>query len=121
MNALDWAQLFLILGGLFLITKPVGLYLYHVLDPELAGGTFLDPVLGPVERLLYAIFGRETRREQTWKQYAVALLSFSLVTMLVTYGMLRLQGHLPWHGYVDALSNKTEMVPTWPSTPRPAS
>jgi K+-transporting ATPase ATPase A chain len=112
MTAGMWAQLLLILVGLFLITKPVGLYLYRVLDPRAAGGgTFLDPVLGPVERLLYAVFGRQAQREQTWWQYARALLTFSAVTMLVTYGLLRLQGFLPWHQYVDALTNKTTMAP----------
>jgi K+-transporting ATPase ATPase A chain len=111
MTAGNWVQLLLILGGLFLITKPVGIYLYHVLDPEVAGRGFLEPILGPIERLLYTIFGKQTRREQTWWQYACAMLTFSMITMLATYGMLRLQGHLPWHQYVDALSNKTEMAP----------
>ncbi|MGD1276242.1 MAG: potassium-transporting ATPase subunit KdpA [Tepidisphaeraceae bacterium] len=111
MTPLTWLQLLFILGGIVLITKPMGIYLYHVLEPDRSGGTILDPVLGPIERLLYRIFGRQTKIEQTWWQYACALLVFSLVTMLATYAMLRLQGHLPWHQYVDALSNKTPLVP----------
>jgi K+-transporting ATPase ATPase A chain len=39
------------------------------------------------------------------------MLLFSMVTMLFTYGVLRLQDHLPFHQYVDALSNKTPLTP----------
>lgn len=111
MNMHEWVQLLAILTSLVLITKPVGLYLYHVLEPDRAGGTFLDKVVGPVERLLYAIFGKAARSDQTWWEYGKSLLCFSMVTMLATYALLRLQGHLPWHQYVDALSNKTPLVP----------
>jgi len=110
MSSLEWIQAFAILGGLLLITKPVGLYLYHVLEPDRAGGTFLDVIVGPVERFVYALLGKRSREAQTWWQYAQALLIFSLVIMLATYGMLRLQGFLPWHQYVDALPNKTPLV-----------
>src|SRR4051794_29635415 len=109
MNAIGWLQLLIFVGALLLITKPLGLYLVRVLD---AGGrTVLDPALKPVERLLYKLFRVDPHREQNWKQYAAAMLIFSGVTMLFTYGILRLQGYLPWHQYVDGLSNKTEMTP----------
>ncbi len=108
MNASGWIQLFMFLGVLALITKPLGIFLFRVLDPR--GRTFLDPVLRPVERLLYKLLGVDPAKEHTWKQYTVAMLVFSLVTMLFTYGVLRLQDHLPWHQNIDALgSSKTEM------------
>jgi len=91
--ALGWIQLALFLGALVLITKPLGLYLMHVLDAR--GHTWLDPLWKPVERLTYRLAGIDPEREQHWKQYTVSLLVFSLVTMLVTYAMLRLQGSLP--------------------------
>jgi K+-transporting ATPase ATPase A chain len=110
MHLSGWIQLAVYVGILLAITKPMGLYLLRVLDPERAGGgTFLDPVLGPVERLIYKIIGVDPKREHSWKQYLVAMLIFSLVTMVVTYGILRLQSHLPMN-YVDALSNKTAMT-----------
>jgi K+-transporting ATPase ATPase A chain len=71
----------------------------------------LDPVLRPVERLLYKLFGVDPAREHDWKQYCVAMLMFSMVSMLFTYGVLRLQDHLPWHQYVDKLANKTPLNP----------
>jgi len=109
MSATGWIQLLVFVALLLAITKPMGLYLVRVLDP--AGRTFLDFVLKPVERLLYRILGIDPMREQSWKQYTLAVLVFSLVTGPFTYGVLRLQGHLPWHQYLDAASSKTPITP----------
>ncbi|HEX3359217.1 MAG TPA: potassium-transporting ATPase subunit KdpA [Tepidisphaeraceae bacterium] len=95
MTASGWIQLALYIGVLLLITKPLGAYLVRVLDPQRGGGTFLDPVLGWFERICYRILRVDPRQEQNWKGYAVAMLIFSLVSMLLTYGILRLQTHLP--------------------------
>lgn len=93
MNASGWTQLILFSVILLALTKPMGLYLVRVLDAE--GRTFLDPALKPVERLIYRLAGIDPTREQDWKGYAVSVLIFSLVTMLLTYLILRLQGVLP--------------------------
>ncbi len=93
MNASGWAQLCLFLGLLAVTARPLGLFLYAVLDAS--GRTFLDPVLKPVERLLYKLLRVDPTREQNWKQYGVAMLIFSLVSMLFTYSILRTQGLLP--------------------------
>ena len=37
----------------------------------------------------------DPEREQRWNVYAYSLLAFSLVSVLVLYAQLRLQGHLP--------------------------
>ncbi len=108
MNASGWIQLALYVGILLLITKPLGIYLFQVLDGK---NTFLEPVLGPIERLTYRLLRVDPRREQGWKQYTAALLIFSLVTMVFTYVLLRFQDHLPFHGIIDALSNKTTITP----------
>ena len=106
-----WIQLLIYVGLLVAITKPMGLYLVRVLDPEVAGGgTFLDPILGPVERLIYKLMRTDPKREHTWKQYLVAMLIFSAVSAIATYVILRVQSHLPWD-YVETLSNKTAMTP----------
>jgi K+-transporting ATPase ATPase A chain len=89
---LDWLQLALYLGALLLITKPLGLYLIQVLDAR--GRTWFDPILRPLERLTYRLAGIDAEKEQPWKQYTFSMLAFSLVTMLVTYAILRLQGKL---------------------------
>jgi len=76
-----------------LITKPMGLYLMQVLDAK--GRTWLDPVLKPLERVTYRAAGVRSDQEQDWKEYAFAMLLFSLVSCLFTYGILRLQKWLP--------------------------
>ncbi len=96
------------MGILLLITKPLGIYLFQVLDGK---NTFLEPVLGPVERFTYRLLRVDPRREQGWKQYTAAMLLFSLVTMVFTYAVLRLQDHLPFHGIMDGLPNKTAITP----------
>lgn len=93
MHTNDWIQLALFVGALALITKPMGIYLFRVLDPN--GRTWLDPVLKPVERCTYALMGVKSDKEQNWKQYTFAMLMFSLVGCLFTYAILRLQYYLP--------------------------
>ncbi len=93
MDLYGWIQLAVFIGFLLLITKPMGLYLVRVLDAE--GKTFLDPALKPVERLLYRLFGLDPKKEQDWKQYTLSMLAFSLVGLLFTYAILRLQHLLP--------------------------
>jgi K+-transporting ATPase ATPase A chain len=93
MDLYGWMQLALFLGLLLLVTRPMGVYLYRVLDPQ--GKTFLDPVLKPVERFFYRLMGIDPKVEQDWKRYAVSLLLFSLVGLLFTYATLRLQHLLP--------------------------
>jgi K+-transporting ATPase ATPase A chain len=88
-----WLQFALFVAALLALTKPLGLFLVQVLDVR--GRTFLDPVVGPVERLTYRLCGIDPEREQDWRGYALALLAFSLVGMLFTYAVLRLQAMLP--------------------------
>ena len=93
MNISGWIQLALFVAVLLAITKPLGLYLCQVLDVN--GKTFLDPVIKPLEKLTYKLIGVDPNKEHDWKQYAIAMLVFSLVSMLFTYGILRLQDKLP--------------------------
>ncbi|WP_050030780.1 potassium-transporting ATPase subunit KdpA [Verrucomicrobium sp. BvORR034] len=95
MHTSDWLQLALFVGLLALITKPLGIYLTKVLDAN--GKTLLDPVVGPLERLTYAVMGVDRTREQNWKQYTVAMLLFSLAGCALTYAILRLQHLLPFN------------------------
>jgi K+-transporting ATPase ATPase A chain len=109
MNTVGWVQLLLYVIVLLAITKPLGIYLFKVLDPR--AKTFLDPVVRPIERLLYKLFGVDPLKEHDWKQYSIAMLIFSGMTAAFSYGVMRLQGHLPWHGNIDALADKTPITP----------
>ena len=93
MNIFGWLQLALFMGVLLALTRPMGLYLVRVLDANAA--TFLDPVMKPVERFIYRLCGVDPAREQDWRQYALSLAVFSMVGMLFTYAILRLQQMLP--------------------------
>src|SRR5437016_14554838 len=93
METSGWIQFAIYLIALALVTKPMGLYLMHVLDAN--GKTWLDPVLAPAERFTYRAMGVDPRKEHDWKQYTLAMLLFSLVGCLFTYAILRLQYFLP--------------------------
>ena len=93
MDIHGWLQLTLFIGILALLTKPVGVHLVRVLEPN--GRTLLDGAVKPVERLLYRIFGIDPAKEQDWKRYTISLLIFSLTGLVLTYAVLRLQHLLP--------------------------
>ena len=89
-----WVQILLFLLAIFLVTKPLGVYMARVFDRE---RTFLDPVLRPVERLLYRMTFVDENREMRWTEYAIAMLLFSVVPMLLLYLIQRVQGFLPFN------------------------
>ncbi|HUA15648.1 MAG TPA: potassium-transporting ATPase subunit KdpA [Verrucomicrobiae bacterium] len=94
MTANGWFQILLFLALVLLVTKPMGVFMTRVFNRE---KTFMDPVLRPVERLLYRVTGVDEDHEMRWTEYAVAMLLFSLVSMIVLYLMQRLQGYLPFN------------------------
>ncbi|QQS47158.1 MAG: potassium-transporting ATPase subunit KdpA [Acidobacteriota bacterium] len=87
-----WLQILLFMAVILALTKPMGIYLTRVYESE---RTFLDPVMRPVELLIYRLCGVDHKREMRWTEYAVAMLVFSLVTMLALYLLQRLQWYLP--------------------------
>jgi K+-transporting ATPase ATPase A chain len=87
-----WLQIGFFLLLVFLVTKPMGVFMARVFNRE---KTFLDPILRPLERLLYRVTGVDENHEMRWTEYAIAMLLFSLVSMIALYLMERLQGYLP--------------------------
>jgi K+-transporting ATPase ATPase A chain len=94
MTANGWLQILVFFGVILAITKPLGVYMARVLERE---KSFTDPIFNPVERLLYRITGIDESHEMGWKEYSIAMLLFSAVTMLLTYAIQRLQTYLPWN------------------------
>jgi K+-transporting ATPase ATPase A chain len=92
MTANGWFQIALFLALVLAATKPLGVFMARVFNRE---RTFLDPVLRPMERLIYRLTGVEEEHEMRWTEYAAAMLLFSAVSMLLLYAMQRLQGYLP--------------------------
>jgi K+-transporting ATPase ATPase A chain len=94
MTANGWLQFAIYSLVLFATVRPVGIYMEKVLEGK---RTFLDPVLRPVERLIYRLSGVNADEEMNWREYAFAMLGLSAVTLLLTYVVERLQAHLPWN------------------------
>jgi K+-transporting ATPase ATPase A chain len=94
MTANGWFQILLFLFVIFLVTKPVGIFMARVFSRE---KTFLDPVLRPIERLLYRLTGVDENHEMRWTEYSIAMLLFSGATMVALYLIERLQQFLPWN------------------------
>lgn len=87
-----WLQIAVFLVLIFAITKPFGVFLTRVFNRD---KTFLDPVLRPVERLVYRLTGIDENHEMRWTEYAVAMLLFSAVSMALLYLIERVQTWLP--------------------------
>src|SRR5438552_18020184 len=92
MTANGWFQIFLFFGIVLLLTKPLGIFMTRVFNRE---RTFLDPILRPIERLIYRVTWVDENHEMRWTEYAISMLLFSMASMLVLYGFERLQGFLP--------------------------
>jgi K+-transporting ATPase ATPase A chain len=94
MTAQGWLQLAVFLGLIVAITPLLGGYMARVFTGE---RILLARVFGPAERGFYRLLRVDPAREQDWKAYARAVLAFSLVSWLLLYAILRLQGHLPFN------------------------
>jgi K+-transporting ATPase ATPase A chain len=94
MSANGWLQFAVFSLILLASVRPVGIYLARVLEGE---RTWLTPVLRPIERLIYKLCGIKADQEMNWREYAYAVLGISAVTLLLTYGLERLQNFFPWN------------------------
>src|SRR3954468_10735068 len=89
-----WFQIGVFLLAILAVTAPLGRYMARVFRRE---RTWPDPALRPLKRQIYRSPGVEETREMRWTEYAVAVLLFSVVSMLVLYVMQRVQQWLPWN------------------------
>jgi K+-transporting ATPase ATPase A chain len=89
-----WLQIAVFFLLVLAITKPLGIFMAKVFNRE---RTFLDPVLRPLERLIYRLTRVNEESEMPWTEYAIAMLLFSTVSMLLLYLMQRVQGFLPFN------------------------
>jgi K+-transporting ATPase ATPase A chain len=94
MTLVGWLQILVFALAVLAITKPLGAYMYRVYEGSRQP---LPRVLGPIERLSYRACGVDPEKEQTWVEYALALLVFSLFGVLVSYFIQRLQHVLPFN------------------------
>ena len=74
------------------LAKPMGTYMAKVFNGE---RTWIHPVLRPVETLIYKLCGIDEHAEQHWTMYAAGVLAFSVVSLLLTYLIQRIQQWFP--------------------------
>jgi potassium-transporting ATPase potassium-binding subunit len=94
MTANGWFQIGLFFLVIVLVTKPIGVFIMRVFNRE---KTFLDPVLRPIERLVYWLTGVDESREMQWTEYTISMLLFSGVSMALLYFIERTQHWLPFN------------------------
>src|SRR5258708_17913106 len=89
-----WFQIGLYLFVIFLVTKPLGVFMTRVFNRE---KTFLDAVLRPIEKLVYRLTGVNEKHEMRWTEYEVAMLLFYCVSIIVAYFIELKQKVLPFN------------------------
>ena len=94
MTIIGWVQIALYCAIVVALVRPLGGYMTRVFSGE---HTFLSPILVPVENALYRVSGVDVKREQNWLTYTVAMLLFHVGGVLIIYGLMRLQGLLPFN------------------------
>ncbi|HVT34599.1 MAG TPA: potassium-transporting ATPase subunit KdpA, partial [Nevskiaceae bacterium] len=87
-------QIILYFALLTALTRPLGGYMYRVYAGE---RTWLDAVLGPIERAFYRLAGVDATREHGWAAYTLGMLTFNLLGFVAVYLVLMFQDHLPWN------------------------
>ena len=113
MTANGWFQIIFFIVVILLVTKPLGVFMARVFSGE---KTFLDPLLRPVERLVYRLTGVDKTHEMRWTEYAIAMLLFSGVSMALLYLIERAQ-----RGCRSTRRNLATSSPAWPLARRPRS
>ena len=112
MSAASLVSLLVLIVALLICIGPLGRYMAKVYGGDAAPG---DRVFLPIERLIYRLLRVNPKREQRWNVYALAVLAFSLVSVLALYLFQRVQTWLPLSNGFPTSSRR------WPSTPRSAS
>jgi K+-transporting ATPase ATPase A chain len=92
MTANGWLQIGFFLLVILVITKPIGIFIARVFNHE---KTFLDWFLRPLEKLVYRVTGVDEQHEMRWTEYAISMLLFSGVSMMLLYFIERMQKWLP--------------------------
>ncbi|MDI3256469.1 MAG: potassium-transporting ATPase subunit KdpA, partial [Kyrpidia sp.] len=92
--ASDVLQMVLLLAAVLLAAWPLGRYMARVFQGQ---RTFLDPVLRPLERGFYRLVGVDESRDMSWKAYALAVLAFNAVGLVVLFLLQLIQGRLPFN------------------------
>ncbi|MCU1361023.1 MAG: kdpA [Ilumatobacteraceae bacterium] len=97
MNFQDVLSIIVLIVLLVVTVPPFGRYMADVFGARDDGKAPGDRFFDPIERVIYRICGIDSKREQRWNVYAIAMMAFTLVSMLAIYALLRFQGSLPFN------------------------
>lgn len=90
----DWLCFILFPVILTILAFPLGKFMAGVFT---GARTFLTPVIAPVERILYRLFGVDEQEDMSWKTYALSLVIFNIVGIAALFILQLLQGMLPFN------------------------
>ena len=83
--------LFILLSTI-LLSIPLGKYIAKVYENK---HTWLDPILGPIDKLIFQLASIKPEKEMTWKQHLIALLTINLLWFIFSMLVLMNMGWLP--------------------------
>jgi K+-transporting ATPase ATPase A chain len=92
MTPIGWLQILMFSLAILGLTKPIGIWMFRIFEGDRQP---LPRFFAPIERFLFRLCGVDPKEQQDWKQYTLALLLFSVIPLLVTYAIERLQTVLP--------------------------
>ncbi len=93
MTPLGWLQIALFTALIVAVIKPLGGYIAGIVEAQ----SRIPRPFGALETGIYRLAGIDPAREQTWAEYALALMAFNLVGILALYGLQRAQHMLPFN------------------------
>jgi potassium-transporting ATPase potassium-binding subunit len=95
MNLTGWEQLLFVCAATAILAPLLGRYLAATFRDGAGTKAPLDRIFAPVERLVYRALRVDPKSSMTWQVYAIAVLVFGLLSSVLLYAILRLQGVLP--------------------------
>jgi len=94
MTVIGWVQILVYCAIIVALTPILGRYMTRVFNGE---GTFLYPILRPVEVAIYKISGISERNEQHAVTYTISMLLFHVGGFFILYILMRVQQWLPFN------------------------
>src|ERR1700722_20189931 len=92
MTTIEIVQIILFFGLGIALTPIIGKFMYKVYSGQ---KTFLHPIFGPIEKLIYRLTGCNPEQEMTWLQYFWAVLLFATVGFVADMAIFMTQKWLP--------------------------
>ncbi len=94
MTEINAVRILIYLAIVTAATPLLGGYMKRVFSGD---RTLLDGLLRPIERMVYRLCGVDAAKDQTWVEWTIAMLIVNAASLMILYGMQRLQKWLPFN------------------------